>query len=205
MLRETCTGAHVVGMDMFREGLLHARRRAGCPLVQGDVRVSPFATSFDLIALFDVLEHLPQDESVLECIRGMLRPGGRLLVTVPAYPSLWSYFDEAALHQRRYTPVELRSKLRTAGFEIEYLSPFMSLLFPVMWLGRRLRGALRGGRPEDTAARRRLSEGELRIVPGINSLLAWLMRPEAAWVSRRRRLPFGTSLIALATARGQPE
>ena len=198
VLERTVPGGTVIGMDTFIEGLRIARRRAARRVVQGDINHPPFRPSFDLIALLDVLEHLDDDTRVLETLRALLRPSGALLLTVPARRSLWSYFDEAGHHRRRYELDELEEKLVAAGYRVEYLSHFMLPLFPLVWLGRRLRAlaarALRG-RGRDP---RRLTSAELRVVPVLNELLAWVLALEAVFVRRRRRLPIGTSLVAVA-------
>ena len=64
VLEETCTRGKVVGMDLFADGLKYARKRTTCSLVQGDMQNPPFGTQFDLIGLFDVLEHLPDDKQI---------------------------------------------------------------------------------------------------------------------------------------------
>ena len=137
VLESVCTNGLVVGLDLFAEGLRFARSRVQCPLIRGDIRRLPFLPSFALIGLFDVLEHLPDDIAVLRHLREVLLPGGQLCLTVPAHMSLWSYFDEASHHCRRYEPAELEGKLGQAGFEVEYVSQYMRLLYPLMWFGRR--------------------------------------------------------------------
>ena len=199
-LHQTCAGHMVVGMDAFEEGLRLARHR-NCPrLVRGDATQHPFRSQFDLVGLFDVLEHVRDDERLLEQIRGILRPGGVLLITVPARKSLWSYFDEASGHCRRYELDELRRKLDQAGFQVEYLTPYMLTLLPLMWCGRRIAGLTRGLRsdssPTDMALR------ELRLTPGINGLLRFVLGKEIPRVVQRRGLPFGTSLLAVARSGG---
>ena len=112
--------------------------------------------------------------------------------TVPAHPSLWSYFDEESGHQRRYRASELREKLAAAGYTVEYLTPYMAVILPLVWLGRRLARWLDRGSNRDRAAR------DLRITPGINGVLSWALSLEAGWVGRRRRLPFGASYLVVA-------
>lgn len=198
ILEQACPRGTVVGMDLFTEGLQYGRRRTSCALVQGDMHMPPFNTQFDLVGLFDVLEHLSDDMRVLGDLYVMLVPGGALALTVPAHPSLWSYFDEASHHCRRYEPEELESKLVSAGFQIEYLTQYMASIFPIVWLGRRL-AALFKGRADGGANRTRdLALDELRIVPVVNNLLTFLLIQEARLVTRRRRLPLGASLLAIA-------
>ena len=198
VLEQHCTRGVVVGMDLFAEGLRYARRRTSCMLVQGDVHAPPFAARFDLIGLFDLLEHLSEDAPVLRTVHDMLAPEGTLLLTVPAHPSLWSYFDSASRHRRRYAPAELERKLSGAGYRVEYLTQYMATIYPWVWL-RRVFAALadrRAAGDVDRAAE--LASKELRIRPVFNELLAWLLSYEARLLARRRRLPIGTSLIAVA-------
>lgn len=197
-LEQECTGGSVYGMDLFREGLHFAQMRVSCGLVQGDIHHPPFAVGFQVIGLFDVLEHLPDDGRVLRDLRAMLAPGGALVLTVPANKALWSYFDEASRHVRRYEQAELRQRLEQNGFQVEYLSPYMMSIYPLVWLNRKLASRWQGARQDDTRRSETLSEKELSIIPGINEILAWVLGAEARWVYAGRRLPFGTSLIAVA-------
>jgi SAM-dependent methyltransferase len=196
-LVDACPNGLVVGMDLFEEGLKYACKRTSCPLVQGDINMPPFKKPFDLICLFDVLEHLPDDMQILGNLHSILAPGGKLLLTVPAHPSLWSYFDETSHHCRRYDLEELESKLTRAGYHIEYITQFMASIFPLVWAGRRLASIVdcRGDRKDIRA----MSARELRVPPMIvNEVLAWLLSQESWLIASRLRLPIGTSIIALA-------
>lgn len=185
-------------MDLYAEGLQFARRRTCCPLVQGDIGAAPFRTQFDLIGLFDVLEHLPDDTQVLRDLHGLLAQGGTLLLTVPAHPSLWSYFDEACHHCRRYDLPELERKLIDTGYRVEYLTQFMVSIFPLLWLTRRLGGLLHRRAPDDGEHLRKLATREFRIIPVVNGLLGWSLGLEVRQIARRRSLPLGTSLLVVA-------
>jgi SAM-dependent methyltransferase len=190
LLERVCTAGRVVGMDLFHEGLLYARRGCRCGVVQASSDAPPFSTRFDLVGLFDVLEHLPQDGAFLERTRELLTPRGALLLTVPAHPSLWSGFDEQSHHCRRYEPRHLDRLLEDAGFRVEYLTPFMAASFPLVWASRRFAGH---------RADRDHVRAELRIRPLVNPVLRWILEREARLiVPRRWRLPFGTSLLAIA-------
>ena len=190
-LDQACVRGSVTGMDLYAEGLSYARRRVSCQVLQADLHAPPFAASFEMIGAFDVLEHLPDDTRVMRALHTMLKPGGALLVTVPAHPRLWSYFDEYSHHCRRYTPAELRRKLVESGYRIEYLSEYMAAIMPVMWLGRKLAGMRTGPRAD-------LATYDLKVIPGVNRLLMSILSQEARLISQRRILPFGASLVAIA-------
>ena len=118
-----------------------------------------------------------------------------LLLTVPAHQSLWSYFDEAAHHCRRYSPRDLRNKVEKANFQVEFLSPFMACIFPLVWIYRKARRH-RPDAGRDIAAEE--TRDEFRIVPLVNPILTALLTLEARWVGRGGRLPIGTSLVVVA-------
>jgi SAM-dependent methyltransferase len=194
VLAAVCRRGSVVGMDSQHRGLVVARGRVSCPLIQADIRHLPFGQGlrFDLVCMFDVLEHIPDDVGALAAVRAGVTSGGRLLLTVPAAPELWSAFDVAARHCRRYTVESVQSAVEAAGFQLDYVSPFMARLYPIARFSRRRqsgRGPKAGGDPvlED-----------LRIVPLVNDVLAWILAREAPLIAARRRLPQGTSLIVIA-------
>lgn len=199
VLQKACPEGMVVGLELWFDGLLFARRRSDAFVVQGDVRSCPFSKQFDLIGMFDVLEHIQEDQETLLSLWKQLAPGGRLLLTVPAHQFLWSYFDEAAHHCRRYSAVELRKKLTATGFEVEFQGQFMACIFPVVWIFRKI-GGLRQ-RPNSTDARKLASE-EFRLVPVANGILTLLLKLEARWLASRRSLPIGTSFVAIARKPG---
>jgi SAM-dependent methyltransferase len=196
-LQDACPAGNITGVDYYAEGLRHASGRSSANLLQGDIRALPFRRDFDLVGAFDVLEHLPDDVSVLRCLHALLKPGGALLVTVPAHPSLWSYFDEYSKHCRRYTASELGTKVEEAGFRVEYLTEYMTALLPLVWLGRKA-ASLKPSGGADSARRR--SANDLRVVPVINGALSWLCGQEARFLRARRQMPFGTSLVTIARA-----
>jgi SAM-dependent methyltransferase len=187
VLEQACPTATIVGMDAFAEGLRYARTAATrARLVQARVEAPPFRTRFHLIGLFDVLEHIEHDLEALRLIRRLLEPGGHLALTVPAGPHLWSSFDEAAHHWRRYDRRTLLARMDAAGFDVGVVTPFMAATYPAVWVSRRL-------------ARR--VDDELDVPPWLNALLDASLRPERWLLRAGLRLPFGTSLLAVATVR----
>lgn len=117
---------------------------------------------------------------------------------MPAHPWLWSYFDVASGHCRRYEAAELEKKLKATGYRVEYLTQFMASLLPILWLARRLVGWLEPNRAHDAARAQELTAREFRVIPVINDLMGWLLGLELRWIAGRRRLPIGTSLLAIA-------
>ena len=199
-LQRSALGGSVVGMDMHLEGLRYAQRRVNpALLVRADAGHPPFSVRFDVVGLFDVLEHLDDDVGVLRQLRELMSPGGALMLTVPAHGSLWSYFDVASRHRRRYELADLNEKLVAAGYSVEYITLYMAVLHPILWAGRRLT-ATRGRRTEDAAAAWSLAEADLRVRPVSGAVLGFLLKQELAWLRRRRPLPMGASLLAVARA-----
>lgn len=190
---ERAAGASiVVGMDLFDEGFEWAARRCRrAHLVRGSVDRPPFRRRFDLVAALDVLEHVESDRQALQDIKDLLTPSGWLVLTVPAFRHLWSAFDEASHHCRRYERDELQERLRTAGFRVEQLTFAMATLYPAVRVVRAIGGQARGDAQAEVAR-------ELRVVPGFNLLMKGALAVENAWLGAGRHLPFGTSLLAVA-------
>lgn len=197
MLHNTCRRGLVVGMDLFADGLVLARQRSAAPVVRARIEAAPFATPFDVIGLFDTLEHIDDEAAALSNLRRLLRSGGVLCLTVPAYEELWSDFDVESQHCRRYSPDVLQARLQKAGFTIDYLTPFMATLYPLARLGRVWSDARRRRNGEDAGASSAVVD-QLRIRPGINGLLTFVLAQEARLIAARKQLPIGTSLLAVA-------
>lgn len=176
-----------VGVDRFPQALTYSRSRGLNHLVMADGEALPFKSgAFDAVVALDVLEHIEGDErAIAECFR-LLRPGGALVLSVPAFRWLWGPHDVALMHFRRYTRREVVARLRGAGFRVERASYSVFALFPAV-MALRFRDRFRQGDPEV-----RLPE----VSPGFNRRLIHLMDAEAAWI-RRRGLPWGSSVVAV--------
>jgi SAM-dependent methyltransferase len=126
-------GGEVFPADLDRESLGICRERGFPRGVVCDGYALPYRDgSFDLVALFDAIEHIPDDARALGEVWRVLRPGGRVVVSVPAYPFLFANNDRVAQHQRRYTRRTLASVLTRAGFRPERNTHTNVLLFPLI-------------------------------------------------------------------------
>ncbi|MFL6771613.1 MAG: class I SAM-dependent methyltransferase [Sphingomicrobium sp.] len=164
-----------------------ATERLGRPVVEAalpDLSMFPAAT-YDLIALLDVLEHVPDDKGSLAAIKERLKPGGALLLTVPINPWMWSAHDVAHHHHRRYRKREIEALAKGAGYEIELISPFNSLLFPPI-AAVRLVGKATGKDDSDDAM----------PSPMVNKVLDLVFGLERGLIGRVP-MPFGVSLVAV--------
>jgi SAM-dependent methyltransferase len=143
--------------------------------------------AYDLVALLDVLEHVDEDRASLVSIAQRLKPGGRILLTVPAHPWMWSAHDEVNHHKRRYTKKGFRNVIEEAGLKVELLSWFNSLLFPVA-AAARLAGRVTGKQDSDD---------KLPPAP-VNKAFEFLFGLERYAIGR---VPFspGVSLVAVAS------
>lgn len=142
---------------------------------------------YDAVCLLDVLEHIDDDIGGLKSIKDVLRPGGRVFITVPAYPWLWSNHDEQLHHRRRYTARTLTSACESAGLEVAEVSHFNTFLFPLALVQRTFSWATGSSRA-----------GTRTPPPTLNSALRAVFASEK-WLLGRVAFPFGLSLFAVAT------
>jgi SAM-dependent methyltransferase len=150
-----------------------------------NIPVSP--GSVDLICLFDVLEHVEEDQASLLSMRRLLKPGGKVVLTVPAHQWLWSTHDVGLHHMRRYSRSLLRQRIEEAGYRIEKLTYTNAALFPVAVLARladRLRGS--GGQ----------AAGQAMPPAPLNAAMKAMFSAEKLIVPNAT-LPFGVSLLAV--------
>lgn len=179
---------HVTALEPDPFAFEHISRRRNVNVVQGALpndRTEGLG-DFDLIVALDVLEHIKDDQGALRSMHGMLRAGGTVVVTVPAFQFLWSRHDELLHHLRRYRAPELVRKMKQAGFRIVHRSHFNFVLFPAA-LAVRLSGRVF----KDIA-----SAGSGTIHPLLNSLLTCVFGTEV-FVSRFVKFPFGLSIVCI--------
>jgi SAM-dependent methyltransferase len=125
----------VFGVDSSALAVDFARQRGLERIAQSVGEGLPFLSGqFDLITSSDVLEHIEDDEAVLREMARVARPGGLLVIVVPAFPTLWSNRDERLQHKRRYRRRDLAARVARAGFDVLRSSYCDSFLFPPLWL-----------------------------------------------------------------------
>lgn len=179
----------LAGSEVFREGLTFAASRMqGAELLQMDARDIPFVGEFDVIGAFDVLEHIEEDERVLQQIYAAIKPGGGLILTVPQHPWLWSGMDDYSCHKRRYRRVELTDKVRRAGFQCVRTTSFITLLLPALVASR-----YRCRPYTDNFD----SEAEYRISSRLNVLLTKVLSIERLLIQAGVSFPVGGSLLLI--------
>jgi len=147
------------------------------------------ARRYDMIALFDVLEHIEDDTATLHSLGGRLTGDGRIFVTVPALPWLWSSHDERHHHFRRYTRRSLKQAAERAGLEVENSFYFNGLLLPVAVGMRWLKALMRSDAPDDTMPSGWLNRALYRVFSSERHLVG------------RMRLPLGLSVCAILKAK----
>ncbi|HEY4279102.1 MAG TPA: class I SAM-dependent methyltransferase [Conexibacter sp.] len=200
-LDELAARGRVSGVDVSAVAVDCARARGHADVQRAAIERMPFADStFDLVTCLDVIEHTPDDRESLAELRRVTRPGGLLVVTVPAYPSLWSAHDVRNRHFRRYRAASLRAAAAESGWSVLRDTHFNALLLPpaaVVRLARRRRaGADNSERDGDAATGP--APSELAITPrALDALLELPLRAEAGIIGGGRRIGAGLSLLAV--------
>jgi SAM-dependent methyltransferase len=178
-----------VSLDVDPRGL-------GSDGVCGSALALPFADgTFEVVSAFDVIEHCEPEATALSEVRRVLRPGGKLVMSVPAYTWAWSDFDVANGHHRRYTRARAVAAVEAAGFTVQRATHGFATVFP-MFAAERAARKLRGRRADGA-----VDIVEVPSVPKpVNNALLALARLDRV-VLARRDLPFGSSVFVAATRR----
>jgi SAM-dependent methyltransferase len=179
-----------IGVDISDQAIAFCRARGIERAFIASLNELPFPNDFfDLAISFEVICNIADDQRAFAEIARVLKPGGRLIVQLPAYQWLWSMHDVAVGHQRRYSARDLRAKLTRAGMELERLTHANALMFPVIVAERLIRRVIGEGKT---------IHSDLAPLPRVvNAILSALYVAEMRWVARAD-VPFGVSLLALA-------
>lgn len=149
--------------------------------------IPDFGRPFDLIAAFDVIEHVDDDAGAVAALGQLLKPGGFFIATVPAYRWMWSDHDAAHHHKRRYELAAFRRLFENAGLKVRRASHFNSLLFP----------PIAAVRLANNATGRRTGGDEAMPAKPLNAVLKTVFGLERALL-RAGDLPFGVSILLIA-------
>lgn len=176
------------GVDSSAEAVRWCEEKGYGKVTLGDVCKLPFPDqSFDLILATDVIEHVDDDIAALREVRRILKPGGRVLVTVPAFKVLWGLQDEVALHKRRYRARELLARINDADFHAGQSFYFNYLLFlPILCVRTLMRWS----------GMKMQSENQLNTGV-LNRVLQWIFRADVS-TAPYLHPPFGVSYLVLA-------
>jgi len=195
MLKTLQKRGDAVGLDISPEAIAFAASRGAENLVLGTVASPPFPDgTFDVALALDVIEHVDDDQALLEGLRKLVKPNGFVIITVPAFQSLWSDHDVINRHCRRYRSGQLGERIEASGLEIDRITYCNTSLFPLVCLVRWGQRLVQLFRPKQEAE----ADSDLRGYPApVNELLYRLMLLENR-VMRRFDLPVGVSILAIA-------
>lgn len=189
-------GMKYTGADIFTSGLKFAAKRVPqANFIQMDARHIPFSNEFDVVGAFDMIEHVEEDQQVLNQMYKAVRRGGGIIATVPQHKWLWSAADDYGFHKRRYTRAEFGEKVTKNGFEVVKMISFMSLLLPIIAL---LRGRYIFCSRE--AIEKSIKAG-LSIDSSLNYLCSTICILETRMIQSGFSFPAGGSLLCIAKKR----
>jgi SAM-dependent methyltransferase len=174
-------------------GLRYARGYGVSTCYQFDIYRSEFTSMFNGVLMFDVLEHLEDDVAALRSACRMLKPGGKITLTVPAHMLLWSRVDFLSGHKRRYNLQTIEAVLGAAGFNVISSRYFFRFLVPIMFFGRLFKHD--SGCP---ATESELEALQLEAAPAsLNVLVRQVLRADSRWLGFLDKC-FGSSIIVTA-------
>jgi SAM-dependent methyltransferase len=190
---------HAVGLDSANEAIVYARSRGVERLVRGSITAPPFAEgSFDCVLALDVIEHVDDDMGILTSLYEVIKPGGHLIITVPAFDTLWSEHDVINHHKRRYRSPQLKRLMEEAGFTVDRVTYCNTALYVPVLLTRKAKNLWRS-LSRQRAGEHRPLQSDLGDYPRpINEALYGLMKAETR-LMERFDMPFGVSILAVAT------
>lgn len=192
MMEELREHGQVVGIDISPKALEFCQKRGLRHVYWADLnsRLDLPDENFDLVVGLDILEHLENDDFALSEIYRLLKRGGLFLLSVPAFPWLWSYWDEILAHKRRYTSSQLRFKVEKVGFKVRRLSFIHCLIFLPSILIRMVRGFI------FKTSRNKATSDFIALPKIMNDSMIVLYKIENFFL-KTSNLPVGLSLMLL--------
>ena len=185
-LESMLPAARLTGLDFSPLACRLARSRVRAPIVEGSVTAMPFeAAAFDAVVSADVLYELDSPVAALAEFSRCLRPGGWVVLNVPAYRWLWSYHDVAVRSKRRFVRSEIAGLLAAAGFAVELNTYWNALLFPLIVAKRKLLA-------------RATDASDVKSYPApVEATCRCLMAVEHAWLRLGGTWAWGSSILAV--------
>lgn len=186
-MQNSLPDAHIIGLDSNKI-CRDACEKKGFKIISGTADHLEFSDdAFDLVTMLDVMEHLEYPEDSLKEIRRVIRPGGKIILTVPALQMLWGAHDEISHHYRRYERSEVIRLLEENGFRVNYISYYNFFLFPLAFAVRMMEKVIRKYRDEQ------------EIPPFvINEIFYRIFLSENFVIKRNWTFPIGLSIICIA-------
>jgi len=187
----------LTGADIYLTGIKFAKTQVpGVNFIQINAEEIPFENSFDAVGCFDVLEHIENDRKVLTQLYKTLKRNSHLFITVPQYQWLWSEIDEIDRHKRRYSRNEIIEKVKKAGFAVQYVNCFAFAIFPLVLISRFSR---KRKKENATISNSPVYYPEIQISPITNFILRAIMRIDEFCYRANIKIPFGSSILLVAT------
>lgn len=190
MLKKLIKYGEVFGVDISKFAIEFCKKRTLKKIFLSSATDLQFPDNyFDLVLVLDILEHLEDDLECLEEVKRVLKTDGVLILSVPAFPFLFSYHDIVLGHKRRYEKKELSKKISSLGFKIYKLTFTNFFIFPIVFIVRNTKKLIK-------------SKGKLNCDIGIlpkffNDLLIVLYKLEVE-ILKKTNFPWGVSLLCIA-------
>jgi len=180
----------IVGLDGSATALSFCKKRGKADFIQTDFeKTLPVNNnSVDVITSLDVVEHVAGDQRLIKEFYRILKPGGVVMVAVPAHQWLWTYWDDMLGHKRRYETVEVKDKFEKAGLDVEKISYFYSYLLPMALAFRVLKSIF---------PKWKKSSDFVELPEWANQMLLRLSSWEIKLISKMN-VPLGLSVVCVA-------
>ena len=184
----------VTSLEYDKDCCQFLKEQLNFDVIQGSVTELPFEDQrFDLVCAFDVIEHVADDSLALHEMVRVCKPGGRIVVTVPAFMSLWSEHDEINHHFRRYTKESLQSLFEQSDQgQINYTSYFNSILFLPIFAARTVSNLLSSKKKQKESLKSDFSKFKTGM---LNNILYRIFLAENFVLKKRRTFPAGVSIL----------